>query len=300
MTPSSQRGRIEAGVWDIPLADYVADPCVEPSLSASIAKVLVNPTKTPAHAKLLHPRFTAQPVREFNAVPNFGSAVHALAFGGPKVVALDYKDWRKDDAQKERAAVLAAGDVPLLAKDMARAQKCCGAALLALYTLDIAWAFEKTLVWKASGVWHRCRPDAHHMMRIIVDLKVTQTDPPDANRQFFNQDEDMQAAFVEAGCDALDPGGRGRRKIFYLYVEDDEPFVARMLPVSEATLTIARKRRIAATNIWRQCITANKWPTGSLMLPPSERPNRNEAAWLAREINEPHLVEEMEDERAST
>lgn len=139
-------GRIaEAGVYDMPISEYVADPCVEPSLSASIAKVLVDPKKTPAHAKLKHPRFTVQPVREFNAVPNFGSAVHALTFGGPKVVPLAFKDWKKDKAREERDAVLAAGDVPLLEKDVNRARACAEVAYKSILTLSPAWKFEQTL-----------------------------------------------------------------------------------------------------------------------------------------------------------
>lgn len=286
----------EAGVYDMPISEYVADPCVEPSLSSSIATLLL--TRTPAHAQMKHPRLTPQVAEEkWSEAANFGSAVHAIVFRGPDIAPIEVADWKTKDARKLRGEAIAAGKIPLLAHDVGRARTCAKFADEALHTLTGGQLLdvEKTWVWQDGGVWCRCRPDAYvrESMRHIIDLKVTGTNALDANRQFFSMGYDMQAALYEAGANAIDPAGRGRRAINYLFIEDEPPFTARALPVSEATLTLARKQLLMARNIWRECLRTKTWNIGPLLLPPSDRPAWQEAKMLERELNEPHLVEEV-------
>jgi len=290
-------GRIaEAGVYDMPISEYVADPCVEPSLSSSIAALMVS--RTPAHAQLKHPRLAPQTAPEkWSDAANFGSAVHSIVFRGPDIAAIDAADWKTKDARKLRTEAIAAGKVPILAHDVGRARTCAKFADEALHELTRSTLLdvEKTWIWKDGDVWCRCRPDAYTRddLRHIVDLKVTGTNALDANKQFFSMNYDMQAVFYERAADAIDPAGRGRRIITYLFIEDEPPFTARALPVSEATLTLARKQFLMVRNTWRDCLTKRAWDIGPLMLPPSDRPSWQEARMLARELEQPHLVEEV-------
>lgn len=281
-------GRIaEAGVYpDIDIADYVDDPCEQPSLSSSLATILID--RSPAHAKLRHPHFAMQAAEKFSDVANFGSAVHSLVFGGPEIVTVEANDWKTKDARKARDAALDADKIPLLEDDIWRADQCAARAreVVALLNRGDKASNEDTLIWQEHGVWLRCRPDQHVDLRTFIDLKVTQTNPADANRQFFNQGYDMQSVFFERGADSLDHPGRGRRRIYYLFVEAHPPFQARALPISEPTLMIARKRFIAACNIWRECLANDDWSTGPLLLPPSERPSWQESQWLTREMTD--------------
>jgi PDDEXK-like domain of unknown function (DUF3799) len=143
---------------------------------------------------------------------------------------------------------------------------------------------EPTLIWQERDIWLRSRPDAISKdCRILIDLKVTGTNARDCNRQFFNQNYDLQAAMMLRGADALHEDGRGRRTAYYVFVEDEPPHAAAVLQITEDTLTIARKKLIAAINIWRCCTTGNVWPGYTMEPILSERPGWEEAAWLKRE-----------------
>jgi hypothetical protein len=61
------------------LEDYLADPCPEPSLNASIAEILLR--QSPLHARDAHPRFT-HVRREHSDAFDLGMAVHALVLEG--------------------------------------------------------------------------------------------------------------------------------------------------------------------------------------------------------------------------
>lgn len=49
---------IDVGVHDLDESTYHADPCAAPSLSSSIAKVLL--FKSPLHARYCHPKLNPQ------------------------------------------------------------------------------------------------------------------------------------------------------------------------------------------------------------------------------------------------
>lgn len=274
---------------DISIDAYVADPCAEPSLSASIASILVN--RSPAHAYAAHPRFNPAPKAEWSAAANFGSAVHSLVFGGPKVQRYGYADWRKKEAQEDRKNCLAMGEIPLLMEDYDRAR---AIATNVAYDLEQivgefhGLAMERTVIWQEGATWCRVRPDAMTPdRRQIVDLKVTGVDIGNggANRQFFGQGYDMQAAFLERGLDAVDPQGAGKRQIIYLFVEAEPPHAAIPIRVSEATLVVARKKFNAALNLWRECTRTKRWPAYPLEPVSSDMPGWQEQAWLARELS---------------
>lgn len=278
------------GIYDdISISDYVADPCEAPSLSASIASLLLE--RSPAHAFLAHPHLTPQQPEEWSAAANFGSAVHAAVFGGPKVHFLDAKDWRTKEAKEVRAAILKIGDVPLLAHEAERLNNIAEAVRrgIALTGLTLYRA-EATICWQSAGTWFRTRPDVIGPdMRVLLDLKVTGVSARDPNAHFFSQGYDMQAAFMEHGADAIDPNNRGRRQIYYLFVEDEPPYAHRLLQLSEGTMMLARRKFNAATNLWRKCLATCAWPGYGDDIVISERPGWNESAWLTREMNDPAI-----------
>lgn len=271
---------------DIPIGVYVADPCEIPSLSSSIAKILLD--RSPAHAFVAHPRLTKPKPEAWSAQANFGSAVHSLVFGGQKVQPYGYDDWRKKEAQVDKADALKCGLIPLLTHEYDDARTIAAAVKehLAPYgddTLD-----EQTIVWDEGGALCRTRPDRMSGdMSTIIDLKVTGTNARECNRQFFSQGYDMQAALLERGADAVDPDGRGKRNIIYLFVENEPPFAAVPLQITEAVLTIARKKFHAAVNLWRDCLANNAWPSYPITPIKAEMPSWAEAQWLARELNDP-------------
>ena len=46
------------GIYEIPATEYHADPCPEPSLSASVARTLID--RSPLHAWMKHPKLGGQ------------------------------------------------------------------------------------------------------------------------------------------------------------------------------------------------------------------------------------------------
>jgi hypothetical protein len=128
-----------------------------------------------------------------------------------------------------------------------------------------------------------------HDFRDIIDLKVTGTNARECNRQFFGQGYDMQAAFLEAGADTLSPATKGKRRIIYLFQESEPPFASSALLISEGTLVIARKKMMAAINLWKSCMETKIWPGYPSELIPSARPSWDETSWLIREEMDPSI-----------
>jgi hypothetical protein len=117
--------------FDVDAEVYFADPCAEPSLTQSIAKILQD--RSPAHAWLRHPRLNPayQPDAEGYA-PNLimGSAAHALALRrGKPVVVMPFDSFRSKSAQETRDLALAEGKIPILPQHFERAEAMANALL---------------------------------------------------------------------------------------------------------------------------------------------------------------------------
>src|SRR4030095_13276592 len=101
------------GIYDLPAADYHADPCPEPSLSSSIVKMLC--LESAAHAHYAHPRLNPAAIEENGEHFDIGTAAHALLLEGSKTIAIiDAKDYRTNAAKDARDVAYAAGLTPLL------------------------------------------------------------------------------------------------------------------------------------------------------------------------------------------
>src|SRR5690606_29585641 len=95
---------------------YYADPCPEPSLSQSIAHVLL--AKSPLHAWLQHPRLGGK-ARAATKAMDEGSLVHALLLGqDDQIVEVDADSWRTNAAKEQRDAARAEGKIPVLAGEL--------------------------------------------------------------------------------------------------------------------------------------------------------------------------------------
>lgn len=251
------------GVYDLPAAIYHADPCPEPSLSSSVAKAIV--LHSPLHAKFKHPRLTEQEPKEPSAQRDIGSAVHEMALGaGPGFVIIEKDSYRTDVAKAARKAAYAEGKTPLLTADYETARG------MATILRPVVQSFlkgpslaEAVIAWRENGAWCRTMVDAMDAgKRIILDIKTTEAscDPYSINRRFNEDANDIQAAFIERGLDALDPDGRGRRKFIFIYQEQSPPHAVTPLLVSEASLTVARHSVEFAIATWADCLARNEWP----------------------------------------
>ena len=68
------------GIYEIPATEYHADPCPEPSLSASVARTLID--RSPLHAWMQHPKLGGQQEEKPAARMSLGSAAHSVILQG--------------------------------------------------------------------------------------------------------------------------------------------------------------------------------------------------------------------------
>jgi hypothetical protein len=124
---------------NFPTAAYFADPTPEPSLSQSLAKILLE--QSPLHAFHAHPRLHVgvadededEGAEKYDSVKAIGNAAHALMLDrGKEVVIGEFKDWRKKEARDFRAMNLANGKEPILSKNFETAGEMVNEALAQL------------------------------------------------------------------------------------------------------------------------------------------------------------------------
>lgn len=278
---------MKPGIYtDMPAADYHADPCAAPSLSASIAKILVG--QSPLHAWHAHPRLNPDYEPEESAQFDLGSAAHALLLeGDDRMQVIDAPDYRKKEAQEARDAAREAGKHPVLLKQYADVAEMVRLAQEALYECSDLGNLslkdgspEPTLIWQERGVWCRARLDFLPNDRsVILDYKTTTDSTPAAfSRQISRMGYHVQAAFYE----------RGLQKVleveapFVLMAQEvNRPFAVSFHGCAPTLMEIARAMVSDAIRVWGACLEADKWPGHSRRIHWAEA-----AAWQLTEHEE--------------
>ena len=159
--------RLTPGIHDISAEQYHADPCDEPSLSASVAKILC--TKTPAHARLAHPRLSHLEPKPPTPAMDLGSAVHALVLqpeiAEEMILMVEETSWRTKMAKEQRDWARANDRVPLLSHVFDTAMEMSEAARRQIDRHPTGifqdGHSEQTLIWQeeGDGIWCRSRAD---------------------------------------------------------------------------------------------------------------------------------------------
>jgi hypothetical protein len=280
----------------IDIAEYHADPAPAPSLSQSLAKILID--RSPLHAAVAHPRLTVQEAEDeetekYNKAKAIGDATHALLIErGKDLVVVDADSWRSDKAKSARADAEAAGKTAILAKHHRVAQGVAIAARKQLADHEendcfLNGAGEVALIWQEGPLWFRCLVDwLHDDLRTADDLKTSGMSmaPHVLGLRAADAGWHIQAAMIERGLDVLDPDGAGRRKFRFVGLEQDAPHALNVMMMTEHWLTMGRKQIQHAIDIWARCVATNKWPGYPPFAVTPEFPGFKETQWLAREI----------------
>jgi len=288
---------MKPGIYrDFDGASYFDDPCPQPSLTQSIAKVIVE--KSVLHAMWEHPRLVPATTEDDEAekyvkAQAIGNAAHKLVLGrGKDIAVLDFKDFKTKDAQAARDEANAAGNVPILAKHMARAELM---ALSCRKQLDVhqdADAFtggagEVMICWQEDGLWFRSLIDwLHDDLRTVDDFKTTgmSVAPHVLGARAEAAGWHIQAAMIERGLDILAPETAGRRRFRFIGQENEQPFALSVMHMNEHWLTMGRKQLDYAVNVWRQAMQSGVWegyPTRGIA---PDFPSYRENVWIEREI----------------
>ena len=151
------------GVYDIPPERYHQDPVIEPSLSNSIAKVLLN--KSPLHAAAQHPRLAVDPITTHKEIFDLGKAAHTLLLGkGEPFEIIDADNWQTKAAKSAREQARREGKTPILEYQFQNTQRMAEACRIQLADHDegdllAAGVGEQTIVWREKDVWCRALLD---------------------------------------------------------------------------------------------------------------------------------------------
>lgn len=281
--------------------DYFSDPCAEPSLSQSVAKILIE--QSPLHARQAHPRLAVQvgPEEEdagekYDKAKAIGNAAHLIMMGrGKRLAIIDAGDFRTKGAQTDKQAAIQRGEEPILRKHYFTAHAMTLAAKLQLASIpDCDNAFkegdgEVVVANCEDGLWLRSMIDwITPDLREVWDLKTSgmSASPYATGRMMASAGWHLQAAMHERILNAIDPEGAGRRRYLYVAQENEEPYALTVNEIGEAALTIGRKQIDYAVNIWRRCIETSIWPAYPLRIIRPELPAWSETSWINREIHE--------------
>lgn len=257
----------EPGIYDMPAARYHADPVCEPSLSSSVAEILLS--ATPRHAFHAHPRLNPDYVGRSSAAMDLGSVAHEIVLGkGGGYEVSPYDAYTTKDAKAWRDDAIARGVTPIKAVDhdtalsMAEGIRLCLDATTGAERAFLDGKAEAALIWRdVGGPWCRAMLDWLMDGPTIVDLKTTSKGLSDrALTSKIGDGLDMKAAFHLRGLEQLMPEVAGRAKWLWVFAETKPPFEARVVEMGNTTRHYGDHKAAFAIERWRECLAANRWP----------------------------------------
>lgn len=286
-----------------PAERYHEDPCPEPSLSASVAKVAydtcLNKARA-AHPRLRQPDYPEEPFTEDRSPPwymDVGSAVHSLALrSGAPVVCIDAPNWRKKDTQELRDQWRNDGAIPLLTKHYDIAQRMALRLQPVLYDLmGVDFAAEAMACSRSEyGWWQRSLLDGVATdLGAIVELKTTSMSvaPRQIARTINRNANHFQASFYLKNLDRLDPPGTGKRRYHWVHQEVEYPHEISVSHPDPALMTAGDEMVEAAMKLWHKAMTTGIWDGYPRVSQPIAPEN-----WMLRELEDRLMMdEELQD-----
>lgn len=286
--------------YDVPEDVYHGDPCVLPSLSSSLAKIML--AQSPRHAWTASPRLNPRWQPETKEAFDIGRAAHRAILGkGGDYVAIPNDLLASNGAASTKAAkewiaeARAAGNTPLKEDVYNEVHDMALAAAARLeqmgITLEREWN-EVTAIGEIDGVLcrarfdHFCEADYH---KPIYDLKTCLDASPQACiRAVANYGYDIQAAHyldVMRSATGLHPGIEPP-PFRFVFQEKAEPFEVCVIELAAADLDLARRKIARAREMWRLCLERDEWPGYPPGIHQVSLPEWHHARWLERESQE--------------
>ena len=241
---------------------YHSDPCPQPSLSSSIANILI--TQSPLHAWMAHPRLNPnfQP-EDVDSRMDIGSIAHAMLLerDESKVVVVSAPDWRTKAAREAREEAHAQGKHAILEHKYGAVQNMVKTAMSYIQTTELRNIFdtgiaEQSLFWQEGETWCRARPDLLSAdRRVCLDYKTTDSAAPDVFiRQIARMGYDTQAEFY------LRSELMKNTTFVFLAQEITEPYSCSLISLSNAYREVGQAKVCRALRIWKECMDTNRWP----------------------------------------
>jgi hypothetical protein len=262
---------LKQGCHKISFEEYLADPCLEPSLSRGCIPLLLD---APVKAWFNHPRLNPnQPEKDDKEEGKFdgGKGWHNLLFeDGKRIIEIKgYDNWQKNDAKELRKAAHNLGNIPLLSKQLDNISAMVESAIkqireceeLGIEDLASEGDAELTYIWQEkNGVWCRIRPDWINKKRtLILDGKTTGTSVnPDEFSNHINQmDYPIQSVFYRRGVKKID----GVEADFVFVAQEDKPpYLCSFHGIDLMSEDMAKEKVEWAIKKWKQYTTSGYWP----------------------------------------
>ena len=293
-------GRVSApGIYAMPAALYHSDPCPEPSLSASLAKIIL--AKTPKHAAAAHPRLPGRVKNRDDSKFNLGTTTHEMILGaGGGFVVVEADSWAAKAAKLAREEIEARGKTAILLKDFDRADYMAEAVRENLaQSPDTAKIFdaahgrpELVLIWQeANGIWCRSMMDwVWRDWSEIDDLKTTGVDLGDLGRQIANMGYDVQEGFYRRGLEKIVPDVAGRIRFRFVFAEADLPHETIVVENDATGREMGRRKAEHAVKLFGKHLSVGEWPGYPRAVQSVAFPIWAEKAWMEREMVDPEFV----------
>ncbi len=281
---------------DIPASRYHADPCEIPSLSSSIAKLMLDGAAV--HAWHAHTRLGgALTESEPSRVKEIGTAVHKMILGrGSEVVPIAGSDYRATAAKIARAEAYAAGKAPILTEDTATATAMAEAFVLQLARISECSGFFSP--GAESEVVVIARDPSGAMLRIMVDrLEITDQGvvawdvksgaqsaaPQGLGKRIEGMAMEVQAALYVHVLALAMPHMAGRITFRWIFIENDPPHLLLPCELDATGMEIGHRKMMYAIALWQKCMTENSWPGYPAEIVRAEYPAWAMTRWLERE-----------------
>lgn len=286
------------GVYEMTEDQYHADPCAEPSVSASLIKKGIPGGKkggSPLHMQWAHPKLSPKPPEEEKKKAfDLGSCFHSLILGkGAEIVIIEANDWRTKAAGEARDAAYEAGKQPVLKSQYDKARAMVAAARPQIKRREeLALAMhaghpELVLVWTEetpSGiVWCRCKLDwIPNKGDAFPDWKTTEASasPDDYGRVMFDTGVDLQDAFYRRGIERV---LERRAHMIFPVIEVAEPHAMAVHRVDPPSQAMAERKAIWGINAFAMCLKRGFWPGYPIDTAWQSAPPWTEKMWTDRE-----------------
>jgi len=255
----------EPGIYDLSEEEYHSDPCPEPSLSSSLAKVLIN--QSPRHAWAEHPRLNPDHEAKHKAHFDIGSLGHELLVGGPGIVVIDQPDFKTKAARELRDKAYEEGKTPVKRADYDNAlimNRALRGQLI--HHPDTKGFFdggetEKTLIWREGDIWCRCKLDWYQPGNsIFPDYKTDggSVSPTEWQKKLYRFGYHIQDAFYRRGITAV--LGVKYPEFRFVAQETSFPYAMGVFAVDDAGKEIAERDVNYAIYMFGQCLRHDNWP----------------------------------------
>jgi hypothetical protein len=260
---------VTARILDCTAAEYHRDPCERPSLSSSIAKLLIE--ESPAHAWCAHPRFGGKSHDSTLEMDN-GTIIHALVLGKgiERVERIPFENYRKKDAQTARDAARDAGKTPVCEPHFARLERTAQKIRDELFALGfpLEGQSEMCLSWDepvyGTNETVLCRAQLDHVIldrMLALDLKTGDSANPAAfAKKAFSMGYDIQRAAYTSALRHLRPSLAGREDFVFLACELEEPHCVTPMRMTGTFRELGERRWQRAVRIWHECTKSQSWP----------------------------------------